>query len=572
MTIFSFSIKPWRAVQTCTILALATLGACGGGGSSQSSSAPNSAPTSATPGVFGAIPTSGIQYQSASYSGTTNAAGEFDYVSGEEIEFSLGEMVLGRVEGAARVTEFDLAGLTQPIQNERQWIAYFDFRSHRSPLAKAANIAGILQTLDTNEDFSDGIQIMPEVADLFSANQIDLYQPYWFFTNDRRMRKLLFRAADLTDLSPRALRSGSTALQHLFSFNVSRHQRYEHDSDNDGSPNYTADYTYNSQGKIEATQIDSDGDGIINDVQYSTFNSNNVQIGQRRDLDNNGTVTLGWAQELNDFGVLTRRDEFDNTGTIFRVRNQAWDAQGALTFREKVSDSEHSIERWFFEDELLLSYEKDSDGNGVIDERQTFVGSNLNTDYDQRHLDRDADGLVDVVYDYSLNEYGRPLRITEDRGADGSIDKATEHDYNSFGEEIERRTYDDSGTLTSRYSWQFTDDGTRLGATRDADGDGNLEWRATYVKETATSPREVRFDTDGDGVDDNNNYYHYDNNGELIRWESDTDGDGVMDAVHHNIFEGSRKVRTDGDTDADGIIDQTTRYLDWITVPVTALL
>lgn len=52
---------------------------------------------------------SGINYSTATTSGTTDASGSFDYQEGEAVTFSIGDIVLGTVIGSASVTPMELA-------------------------------------------------------------------------------------------------------------------------------------------------------------------------------------------------------------------------------------------------------------------------------------------------------------------------------------------------------------------------------------------------------------------------------------------------------------------------------
>jgi hypothetical protein len=55
-------------------------------------------------GVFCISPVVGLNYQTLTQSGTTNENGEFLYITGETVTFSIGDLVLGSAPGAPEIT------------------------------------------------------------------------------------------------------------------------------------------------------------------------------------------------------------------------------------------------------------------------------------------------------------------------------------------------------------------------------------------------------------------------------------------------------------------------------------
>lgn len=90
-----------------TIAAMTLLvSACGGGGGR----------SRALTGQFVDSPVAGLSYKTPTRSGVTDADGRFEYRAGENVEFSLGNTVLGEADGKARITPFDLVSLdTAPV-------------------------------------------------------------------------------------------------------------------------------------------------------------------------------------------------------------------------------------------------------------------------------------------------------------------------------------------------------------------------------------------------------------------------------------------------------------------------
>ncbi len=92
-------------------------------------------------GVFLDSPVSGLRYATPSQQGITNSDGTFYYKEGETIVFSIGELLFPKVPAAATVTPLELAQVDD-IEDEQ-----------------AVNILRLLQTVDTDQDPSNGITI-----------------------------------------------------------------------------------------------------------------------------------------------------------------------------------------------------------------------------------------------------------------------------------------------------------------------------------------------------------------------------------------------------------------------------
>ncbi|MAX55088.1 MAG: hypothetical protein CL537_06190 [Alcanivoracaceae bacterium] len=114
------------------------LAACGGGGGGGGGSSNND---SAKTGQLIDSAVAGVAYQTPSYSGKTNANGEYHFIDGEAVTFAIGSISFGPLPAKAVLTPLDLAGSTD-ITNR-----------------KVINIARLLQTLDDDQNPANGIVI-----------------------------------------------------------------------------------------------------------------------------------------------------------------------------------------------------------------------------------------------------------------------------------------------------------------------------------------------------------------------------------------------------------------------------
>ena len=142
-------MKCFKYITTSVVTALMLAG-CGGGGSDSTSTTPDTTTNNMTTndtttkdtaliGKFVDAPVAGLSYSTPSYSGETDANGQFKYKVGEQVTFKLGDLTIGSVDGTSIVTPKKFGNAT-----------------------KAANISYILQNLDTDGDAANDIIILPK--------------------------------------------------------------------------------------------------------------------------------------------------------------------------------------------------------------------------------------------------------------------------------------------------------------------------------------------------------------------------------------------------------------------------
>lgn len=170
MSVYPSSFKSIEHVKNYfAFVVLMFLSACGGGGnntpsstvasssqpviSSSSSSAQSS--LAAKKGTFIDSQVSGLEYQTASRTGITDANGGFEYdQDGEFVSFSIGGKFIGTARANSTVHVFDLEGkgqFTDTTQGQR--------------------VAQLLQTLDQDKNSSNGIQLSDATRTILQAQQ-----------------------------------------------------------------------------------------------------------------------------------------------------------------------------------------------------------------------------------------------------------------------------------------------------------------------------------------------------------------------------------------------------------------
>lgn len=158
-------------------------------------------------GIFLDSAVSGLDYNSSSFGNrTTDAAGRFLYVLGENITFSIGNLVLGSARGAAQLSPLSIVSGAADMSDQR-----------------VVNIAVLLQSLDADGDLNNGIQITPAIRTIVSiyASSINFNQTTDSFQADANVLSLLddlngakvFTSKEVS--GKRTLRNAASALVHL---------------------------------------------------------------------------------------------------------------------------------------------------------------------------------------------------------------------------------------------------------------------------------------------------------------------------------------------------------------------
>jgi len=125
-------------------------------------------------GVFIDSAVQGLGYQTDSFSGITNEAGEFNYADGEMVEFFVGNIPIGQSVGRDIITPDNL------IAKNGQYTL-----NHRR------NLIRLLQTLDLDRDPTNGIEIRNDIANFTHNIRLDFDVPTKQFEQREDLRRLL---------------------------------------------------------------------------------------------------------------------------------------------------------------------------------------------------------------------------------------------------------------------------------------------------------------------------------------------------------------------------------------------
>jgi len=165
--------------STLPIVLALTVSACGGGSSNDSATDTDTTPVNSVDqtgsvdqtdsgaqaqdtlltGRFVDSAVAGLQFDTATQSGTTDADGTFTYAAGEEVTFSIGDITLPAVAGADVITPLDVFG-TDNIGD-----------------VSVMNLARLLQTLDVDGNADNGIVLGDDAAASATGLTLDFASP-----------------------------------------------------------------------------------------------------------------------------------------------------------------------------------------------------------------------------------------------------------------------------------------------------------------------------------------------------------------------------------------------------------
>lgn len=137
-------------LSVTTACALVISGCGGGGGSSDSGGGPT-----INTGVFLDSAVEGLAYSTETQEGSTNAAGEFSYIEGEQVTFKIGAISLPAVSAQATITPLTVFGTTDVTDTG------------------VSNLSRLLQSLDEDGDATNGISFADGLQSASAGTTLD---------------------------------------------------------------------------------------------------------------------------------------------------------------------------------------------------------------------------------------------------------------------------------------------------------------------------------------------------------------------------------------------------------------
>lgn len=176
---------------------LLSLISCGSGDSGSSDDSTTTTSDTQT-GQFIDSVVEGLTYKSTSTSGTTNSSGEFSFVSGETVTFSIGSIEIGSAVGQKILTPVDFVANADETNSQ------------------VNNIATFLQSLDADNNLTNGISITKTMIDLVqSSDAINFNQSVTAFADSSQVQNFISNLTSASSAGARVLLSSTTSKNHL---------------------------------------------------------------------------------------------------------------------------------------------------------------------------------------------------------------------------------------------------------------------------------------------------------------------------------------------------------------------
>ena len=182
------------SLSVVVVFGFITIVGTGGGGGGDSSTPP---PT-VQEGTFEDSIVEGLEYETATQSGITDPNGIFNYMNGETITFSIGDIVLGQALTKEWMTPIDLVNGAVDATNPT-----------------VTNIARFLLTLDDDDNPYNGISIIESVREDALGRSVDFSLSIADFENDPDVQQVVDSLTALTSAGQRDLVSSNYAQDHL---------------------------------------------------------------------------------------------------------------------------------------------------------------------------------------------------------------------------------------------------------------------------------------------------------------------------------------------------------------------
>ncbi|WP_116368530.1 hypothetical protein [Parahaliea mediterranea] len=498
-------------------LALALCACSDGGSHAERDNNPPAGETALLTGHITPMPVAGLAYTSDSHSGTTDSSGTFQYQSGETLTFRLGDTTLGQATGAGELSLLDITG-AQELSDVRQIQTALGDANH--PYSAAANLIRLLQSLDADNDPSNGIVIDEQTRTGLAGMSLNLAMTATPFAAQPALRQRL------TDLG-RPLRRLEVALALHYQVagtelsvdgtRLSRQRSQQTTALNTQAGALTArsEFTYDPWGNRLTSVTWDEHNKRKHSSRYRYDQAGQRIHAEHSEYDGNGNSRI-------NFSSRSQRDISGfATETVYDYRNDNPRQDRTVSMRDERGNT--------------VRIEEDRNNDGSIDllTLSTFLDSGQRAGSER---DSDGDGSIDTVSSYHYDARERLTRSTY-RGSEQDIDGAVEGSPPLFGTGPvslfdprtpypERRpaflvggSQEPLNRFTRDTRFEWTADGRLARRTTDSNDDGLDDKITTFAYNSAGQLSAWTYDRDGDGGHDSFANYTYNDAGQLTRVE-----------------------------------------------------
>ena len=515
---------------------------------------PTDTPTVVLQGQFIGSPVSGMAYSTASQSGSTDANGTFNYIAGETIRFSIGDLTSFEIPAKQYITVFDLNPLAEPITDREKLVEAIAYDKNYQHVV---NMAVFLQTLDDDAITANGIQLSPKVISFFTDFSFEDYplnfigSTYDFDIEFNQIIKLMNQEGIFKDA--RSVLFPAQAMAQLYS-NLSgvagpsglSSEIITRTSDN--KTIYTRELDYNETGLILRDKSKFESDIGSDNLVLTNYYSDYLYI-----------ATYDYRNYLTNYSKDSGIDGFLNE-TLEKIYN----VDGSL---------EKTILKLDYDDDNIIDTRSETifDSVGRVIRSSTYDEGtdNLNEEYTTAYDDRGNTIRETEAFDIYNNETQRTFydnNILKSETVisydEGNEDYRLESIYNQQGKLLTFKTYDDGSsipTATVEYTYNTQGYVTLYKIESSDEFDSNYTVAIEYYSNNLEKERLI--DDNNDGIYDERTYYEYDSNANLILRTQDSNlSDQLIDREEAWVYD-SQNRNTEESTKYNGFLSSTTNYI-----------
>lgn len=398
-----------KIVQTTSIVTMGTLllSACGSSSDDKDKNSDKEDQTTTLTGVFIDSEVANIAYKTATIDGFTTSKGEFQYLDGESVVFSVGDIELPSVKAQSVITPLDITKASDIDDTQ------------------TANIARFLQSLDSDLD-TDGIQIDAKAHE--------------------KAKELIIENVDFNDTSgfesavSQLIADSGSSIKEL----VSKSAAIKHVQD-----------TLDSFSKAKNRFFESE---LVGKTYYNTYfdeDQGNKWVLQKIEFNENnqGTFTTGDSVTASTYSVINGLLKFAYNGRVdfakIQTFNSSLDAY-EICWLERIDEnivcSGNSIDYLFSDEQKAKSYINNKN-QGTTNNTEFTAEMVLGKTFYNVYSDSDAGGkwVVETIVITDGNSYtisqGNLSRTDTYAIVDGTIRLDEEGDDASF---IKIQSFDDT--------------------------------------------------------------------------------------------------------------------------------
>ena len=472
-------MKKLGTLSLAVVLLSSFLIGCGGGngsGSSANISIENISGETISTGVLsdaGAV--SGIEYRTASQSGSTDSNGTFSYVSGETITFSIGNIVVGQAVAAPNLSTFNLVGISPPLSG----FGIPNKTPQSLSFQQAINISVFLQTLDEDANPTNGISIPKETIPLASNVTIKFNQNFSTFETSFALRQFIARcrAAGLWGGSRPIVKSGY-AINRLYSNLGLSPMLYavgQTNSVNNGTPLEGYIFSYDVNGNQIKTKS-YDGNNLLQSTGKFYYDAKGNKL-QERYYDSNDVLQGSYRYSYDANGNRIQSSYRDANNVLQQKTDYFYDVNGNL-IQDKYYASNNTLD---------ASYEHSYDVNGNRIQSKYYDSNNILRSMDIYSYDANGNRIQSKYYDSNnvpQSSYGflydASDNLTRVRYYDSNnVPQSTyTYSYDANGNRIQDKAYNSSNVLLSSVDFTYSADGY-LVQTKAYNSNNLLQWMST---------------------------------------------------------------------------------------------